>query len=167
MDLTNIKQIKSLCRKYNIKPHRESGQNFLIDSLVLDEIVKVADLKSTDIVLEVGPGFGVLTQELAKRVKKVIAVEIDKNLIVPLKEILAEFGFKPYIRYNIRVKNPNNSISIENRLDINGKKNFKIWMESIGSNNPKFLTKVDIWKKLGYCPPYTNIKKRLEILKNK
>jgi len=88
MDLTNIDAIKSLCKQYGLYPSRERGQNFLINRDVLDNMVAAADLKKDDIILEVGPGFGTLTLELAKRVKKVIAVEQDKILIKALQENL-------------------------------------------------------------------------------
>ena len=88
MDLTSKDVIQKLCRAYNIRPLRECGQNFLISRDVLDDMVEAADLKKDDIILEVGPGFGTLTLELAKRVKKVIAVEQDKILIKALQENL-------------------------------------------------------------------------------
>src|SRR3972149_11845980 len=88
MDLTSKDVIQKLCRAYNIRPSRERGQNFLINRDVLDDMVEAADLKKDDIILEVGPGFGTLTLELAKRVKKVIAVEQDEILINALQENL-------------------------------------------------------------------------------
>jgi len=88
MDLTSKDVIQKLCRAYNIRPSREQGQNFLINRDVLDDMVAAADLKKDDIILEVGPGFGVLTLELAKRVRMVIAVEQDKILINALQENL-------------------------------------------------------------------------------
>ena len=80
-----LQETKNLLKKYNFQPIHGRGQNFLIDEKVLEEIVDSANLKSSDVVLEVGPGMGVLTKELAKRVKKVIAVELDKNLVKVLK----------------------------------------------------------------------------------
>jgi len=80
MNLTNLRTIKNLCRQHNIHPSHKNGQNFLIDKDILDKLIQTANLKPSDTVLEVGPGFGVITQELVKRVKKVIAVEMDKNL---------------------------------------------------------------------------------------
>ena len=88
MDYCDIAVIKSLCKQYGLYPSRERGQNFLINCDVLDDMVAAADLKKDDIILEVGPGFGTLTLELAKRVKKVIAVEQDKILIKALQENL-------------------------------------------------------------------------------
>lgn len=86
-----MENIKSLCEKYGIFPQRQAGQNFLIDKKVLDKIVKTAELKKDDVILEIGAGFGILTQELAKQVKRVIAVELDKRLIEALKEKFAKF----------------------------------------------------------------------------
>jgi len=88
MDYCDIAVIKSLCKQYGLYPSSIRGQNFLINCDVLDDMVAAADLKKDDIILEVGPGFGTLTLELAKRVKKVIAVEQDKILIKALQENL-------------------------------------------------------------------------------
>lgn len=94
MDYCDIAVIKSLCKQYGLYPSRERGQNFLINSDILDDMIAAADLKKDDIVLEVGSGFGVLTLELAKRVKKVIAVEQDKILINALQENLEKENIK-------------------------------------------------------------------------
>ncbi|MEK7130380.1 MAG: rRNA adenine dimethyltransferase family protein, partial [Patescibacteria group bacterium] len=94
MDLTDIAAIKSLCKQYGLYPSRERGQNFLISRDVLDDMIAAAGLKKDDIVLEVGPGFGVLTLELAQRVKKVIAVEQDEILIKALQENLDKENIK-------------------------------------------------------------------------
>ena len=69
----------------SFKPKKYLGQNFLQDEEVLEAIITAADLKSTDTVLEVGPGRGVLTRELIKHAKEVIAVEKDSSLLGPLK----------------------------------------------------------------------------------
>ena len=61
------------------------GQYFLVDKQILSQTIKAAELKKTDVILEIGPGKGVLTREIAKRVKQVIAVELDKNLASKLK----------------------------------------------------------------------------------
>ena len=88
MNLADKETIKGLCRKYGLKPSKEAGQNFLVDDSVLQKIVEAADLKRDDVVLEVGPGFGVLTRELASRVKKVVAVELEKRVIKILRKNL-------------------------------------------------------------------------------
>jgi 16S rRNA (adenine1518-N6/adenine1519-N6)-dimethyltransferase len=73
------------------RPNEFFGQNFLVDEEVLSSIVKAGEIKKTDTILEIGPGLGVLTLELAARAKAVIAVEKDRNLIPALKRNLKEF----------------------------------------------------------------------------
>jgi len=80
--------IKNLLKKYNIHPLKKLGQNFLIDENVLKKIIESTGLNSNDTVLEIGPGLGILTLELAKRVKKVIAIEKDGILCQVLRDIL-------------------------------------------------------------------------------
>jgi 16S rRNA (adenine1518-N6/adenine1519-N6)-dimethyltransferase len=92
MNLISPKIIKELLLKYSAKPSKGLGQNFLIDKNVLDKIIDSADIKKSDVILEVGPGMGVLTQELAQEAKKVIAVEKDKIMIEILKETLNGFN---------------------------------------------------------------------------
>ncbi len=88
MDLTSKKFIKNLLKKYNIYPSKILGQNFLISKEVLEKILDAANLKSKDVVLEIGPGIGTLTKELVKKAKRVIAVEKDSKMIKILKETL-------------------------------------------------------------------------------
>ncbi len=88
MDLTE--QVKSICKQNNITLSRSKGQNFLIDEDVYDKIVELADLDGNDMVLEVGPGLGYLTERLAKKAKKVIAVELDDKLAAVLGKRLKE-----------------------------------------------------------------------------
>lgn len=73
-----------------VKPKKIFGQNFLIDSSVVKKIVKVAELKSSDTVLEIGPGTGVLTREILKTTSHVLVVEKDRRLIKDLKEEFPE-----------------------------------------------------------------------------
>lgn len=91
MDLTSKKVIKNLLEKYGTHALKRLGQNFLIDKSVLKKIIKSADLRPRDIVLEIGPGIGTLTQEIAKKVKKVIAIEKDQKMCEILKETLQDF----------------------------------------------------------------------------
>jgi len=91
MDFFSEKYIKNLLKKYQILPKKRFGQNFLINKKVLKQIIEAASLKEKDIILEIGPGIGNLTQELAKRVKKVIAVEKDKIMVEVLRETVKYF----------------------------------------------------------------------------
>lgn len=77
--------------KHGIKPIKGLGQNFLIDKQAIKKVIKTADLRPKDIILEIGPGTGVLTQEIAKTVKKVIAVEKDPKMCEILKQVLRDF----------------------------------------------------------------------------
>ena len=87
----NQKEVKNLLKKYNLRPSRGLGQNFLVDEGVLKKIIEAANLSKSDVVLEVGPGIGNLTLELAKRVKKVIAIEKDLGMIEVLRINLKNF----------------------------------------------------------------------------
>lgn len=79
-------------QKYNFSLQKKYGQNFLIDTSVLERILDAAQVTGDDCVLEIGPGIGTMTQYLAERAGKVIAVEIDKNLIPILEDTLSEFN---------------------------------------------------------------------------
>jgi 16S rRNA (adenine1518-N6/adenine1519-N6)-dimethyltransferase len=78
-------------RQFGFKPKKRLGQHFLIDEAVLERILSAAELSHRDIVVEVGPGLGILTEELAKRGAKVIAVELDSKLVDILRKRLVPF----------------------------------------------------------------------------
>lgn len=89
--LSNPQVTIETIKKYDFAFQKKFGQNFLIDSHVLDKIIAAAGVTKEDVVLEIGPGFGTMTQYLAEAAKEVIAVEIDKTLIPILHETLAEY----------------------------------------------------------------------------
>jgi len=72
-------EVKLLLRKYNIRPIKRLGQNFLVDQNIQKKIIDTADISKDDTVLEIGPGLGALTGELCNRAKKVSAIEKDKR----------------------------------------------------------------------------------------
>ena len=80
-----------ILQKYHFNFQKKYGQNFLIDTSVLDRIITAAEITKEDCVLEIGPGIGTMTQYLAERAGAVVAVEIDQNLIPILKETLAAY----------------------------------------------------------------------------
>lgn len=80
-----------ILQKYNFSFQKKFGQNFLIDSNVLSGIVEGAGVTKEDVVLEIGPGIGTMTQYLAEAAKKVIAIEIDDKLIPILEDTLQEY----------------------------------------------------------------------------
>jgi len=81
----------TLLKRYNLRPHKGLGQNFLQDPLALEEIASAAEIQRTDTVLEIGPGLGSLTRYLAVSAKEVVAVELDQNLLPPLKKVLSPY----------------------------------------------------------------------------
>lgn len=90
MDLTSLDTIRYIKSKYGFHTSKALGQNFLLDSDVLVKIAISAELTDTSGALEIGPGIGVLTNELAKHAKKVVAIELDKRLKEILDETLCE-----------------------------------------------------------------------------
>lgn len=80
-----------ILQKYNFNFQKKYGQNFLIDTNVLDKIISAAEITADDCVLEIGPGIGTMTQCIAEHAREVVAVEIDKNLIPVLEETLSEY----------------------------------------------------------------------------
>lgn len=89
--LGNPQNTIAVLQKYNFMFQKKFGQNFLIDTHVLDKIIRSAEIISDDMVLEIGPGIGTMTQYLAQAAGKVIAVEIDKALIPILEDTLEGF----------------------------------------------------------------------------
>ena len=73
-------------KKHKIRPNKRLGQNFLVDDKILEEIIALYDLKKDEVVVEIGAGLGALTTRLAPRVRKVLAIEIDKALVGLLKD---------------------------------------------------------------------------------
>jgi len=81
----------ALLKHYDLRAHKGLGQNFLQDPLALEKIISAAEIQPMDSVLEIGPGLGSLTRYLAISAKEVVAVELDKNLLPPLKAILSPY----------------------------------------------------------------------------
>ncbi len=89
--LGNPQHTIEVLQKYNFTFQKKFGQNFLIDTHVLDKIISSAEITKDDFVLEIGPGIGTMTQYLACAARKVVAVEIDKALIPILEDTLSEY----------------------------------------------------------------------------
>ena len=89
--LSDLNTIKSLLARHGFQFSKALGQNFLIDPTVCPRMAQACGAGEDTGVVEVGPGFGVLTQELASRANKVIAIELDKRLPAVLAETLADF----------------------------------------------------------------------------
>lgn len=110
-----LSKTREICQMLEIKPARSKGQNFLINENIYNDIVKSANLKSTDLVLEIGPGLGFLTMKLAKLVKKVVAVELDDQLADYLQT-----GIKSADISNVEIVN--SDILKFNLVKLNGQK---------------------------------------------
>ncbi|HXZ05228.1 MAG TPA: 16S rRNA (adenine(1518)-N(6)/adenine(1519)-N(6))-dimethyltransferase RsmA [Ktedonobacteraceae bacterium] len=81
IDLTNIRELRNFLYAHHIRPNKAFGQNFLVDRDVLQHIVEAAEVHGGDQVLELGAGTGVLTRELAKRARRVVAVELEREML--------------------------------------------------------------------------------------
>jgi len=87
-----LAQTKRLLRNFDLRARKGLGQHFLVDREVLKAIVSAAKVTPDDIIVEVGPGLGILTRELAQRAGRVIAIELDDKLAAMLKQTLASFN---------------------------------------------------------------------------
>ncbi len=103
--------IRHLLRKYNLRPNKKLGQNFLVDEQTLRKIIESADISKNDVVLEIGPGLGNLTRYLAIDALHVIAVELDHKFLKPLHEVLAPFDNVSIIIGDILEQNIENLLS--------------------------------------------------------
>lgn len=82
MSILSPAELKSLCVKYHLNPSKQYGQNYLISDAPIKKMIAAAELRADDCVVEIGPGFGILTFSLAPKVKKIIAFEIEKKLML-------------------------------------------------------------------------------------
>ncbi len=102
MDLTRISIIKKLLKKYNAKPEKYLGQHFLLSKRALRKTIEAAEIKPKNLIIEIGPGLGTLTQELAKTGAKIIAIEKDPLMNQVLKETLADCKNVKIIQADVR-----------------------------------------------------------------
>lgn len=127
--LGNPSKTSEILNKFGLTAQKRYGQNFLIDSNILEKIVASAGISKDDTVLEIGPGIGTLTQHLAEAAKKVICVEIDKNMIPVLEYTLADFDNVTVINQDIL------KTDIVNILKENGAESAKVV-----ANLPYYIT---------------------------
>ena len=133
--------IKDIKARHDFQLSRSLGQNFLTDKNIIDKIVEAPEIGTHDLVIEIGPGIGVLTAEAARRAAKVVAVEIDRKLIPILKETLAEFDNIEILNQDI-LKTDFHEILEQNR-EYNGQ---KIEGVKIIGNLPYYITTPIIMK---------------------
>ena len=108
----NLKEeTKYLMQKYHISANKNLGQNFLIEEQVVESIVDASQIEEDDIVIEIGPGLGTLTQKLLQKAKKVIAIELDNRMIEILKDRFALYD-------NLILLNEKNKMQKKNKLKL-------------------------------------------------
>jgi 16S rRNA (adenine1518-N6/adenine1519-N6)-dimethyltransferase len=112
--LGNPKNTIEILNKYKFVFQKKFGQNFLIDTHVLDKIINSANITKEDFILEIGPGIGTMTQYLAENARKVIAVEIDKMLIPILNDTLSPYDNVTLINEDVLALNINELVKREN-----------------------------------------------------
>ena len=113
-DLGNPKQTIEIIQKYQFAFQKKFGQNFLIDTHVLDKIISAAGITKEDCVLEIGPGIGTMTQYLAEHAGRVVAVEIDTNLLPILDETLKGYDNVTVINSDILKLDMNELVDVYN-----------------------------------------------------
>lgn len=113
-DLSNPGNTIAVLRKYNFQFDKKLGQNFLIDSHVLQKIISAAEITKDDCVLEIGPGIGTMTQALSRAAGKVVAVELDGRLIPILEDTLSGCGNVKIINSDILRLDLNRLVQEEN-----------------------------------------------------
>lgn len=105
-DLTNVRELRNLLYAHNMRPQKSFGQNFLVDRSVLQKIIEAAQIGPGDEILEVGAGTGVLTRELAKLARRVVAVELERDMLALLNETTRGYANVELVARNLLVLDP-------------------------------------------------------------
>ncbi len=106
IDLTSVRELRNLLYAHNMRPNKAFGQNFLIDRSILMKIVAAAEVVADDEILEVGAGTGVLTRELAQHARRVVAVELERDMLALLAKTTSFYGNVELIARNLLFLNP-------------------------------------------------------------
>lgn len=99
-------RVKNLAKEYGFSPSRGLGQNFLVDESVVRKVIEAVEIEDNDIVLEIGPGLGALTKDLAGKAKQVVAVEKDPRMVKVLKNLFSEAKNLEILESDIRKFSP-------------------------------------------------------------
>ncbi len=106
IDLTNVRELRNLLYVHNMRPNKSFGQNFLVDRSVLAKIVEAAEITANDEILELGAGTGVLTRELAKQARRVVAVELERDMLALLAKITSNYANVELLARNLLFVDP-------------------------------------------------------------
>ncbi|TET59410.1 MAG: ribosomal RNA small subunit methyltransferase A [Promethearchaeota archaeon] len=101
MSLMNKNEVLLLLKQLKVNPNKKLGQNFLTDKNIVKKIISISEISKDDILLEIGPGLGALTEELATKVKKIYAIEIDPRLYSYLKQKFSIYNNLEIIHGNV------------------------------------------------------------------
>jgi 16S rRNA (adenine1518-N6/adenine1519-N6)-dimethyltransferase len=129
-NLTKPSVVAAILKKYNFRICKRLGQNFLVDESIRQKIVAAGELEAGDVVVEIGPGLGVLTQALAEQKCQVIAIELDKNLLPILAENLADYPNIQVVHNDVLKVNLDEIV-----LRLTGKQSYKVM-----ANLPYYIT---------------------------
>ena len=113
-----LAETRRLLRRFDLNARKRLGQHFLIDNEVLQQILSAAELATDDTIIEIGPGLGILTRELAQRAKRVIAVELDDKLADFLKQEMASFPNVQIISGDILKIDPSDLVPAPERYKV-------------------------------------------------
>ncbi len=126
IDLTNIHVLRNLLYAHHMRPNKSFGQNFLVDRDILQRIVETAELEPDDQVLELGAGTGVLTRELARQARRVVAVELEQDMLTLLAKTTRDYTNIEIIERNLLYVDPQ---------DVFGREHYKLV-----ANLPYYIT---------------------------
>ena len=147
MDLTSLKIIKYILGKRGVEPQKYLGQNFLIDRAIVHKLVSAAQVQPHDTVLEIGPGIGTLTQELARQAQRVVAIEKDSRMVEILKETLEGYPNVQIIHADaLKINFQVSSFKSQANSKLQIPKNYKVV-----ANLPYYITAPLIRKFLELC----------------
>ena len=136
---SSLEDTKFILKKYNISASKRLGQNFLIDDVVINNIIEAAKIKESDLVIEIGPGLGTLTSKLLQHAGKVIAIELDDRMIKILNDRFELYNNFMLLHEDVLKVNLNNLIR-DNKGDLSDVK--------IVANLPYYITTPIIMKLL-------------------
>jgi 16S rRNA (adenine1518-N6/adenine1519-N6)-dimethyltransferase len=106
IDLTDVQVLRAVLLAHGMRPNKSFGQNFLIDRAALQQIVAAAEIAPDDAILEAGAGTGVLTRELARHARRVVAVELERDMLALLAKTTRAFTNIEVIERDLRLINP-------------------------------------------------------------
>lgn len=134
---------KNILRKYNLQANKRFGQNFLIDDNVLENIVEAANISENELIIEIGPGLGNLTEYLLKKSTYVLLIEVDNNMINILNDRFSKYSNYELVNYDIL------KIDLDKKIEELERKNgIKYDKVKVIANLPYYITSPIIFKLL-------------------